>query len=80
MRYLVASHHYAITKEMRETLVLHFEDGFQSFEDVEECANRLRVVAAQTSATVEILFKVRQHSVDAGPDTTDRTDRMFDRV
>ncbi|ETI21830.1 hypothetical protein G647_05899 [Cladophialophora carrionii CBS 160.54] len=72
IRYLVASHRYAISKEMREILVLHFEDSFQTLEAVEECANRLQRIATRTSAAVETLLTVMT-STDSAASTVPQT-------
>jgi hypothetical protein len=83
MRYLVASHRYAITKEMRDILVLHFEDAFQSPEAVEECASRLRAIAMQTSGTVETLLQVNKDADTAAAtaaNASEPTRLEFDRV
>lgn len=83
MRYLVASERYAITKEMREILVLHFEDAFESPIAVEECSGRLRAMAMRTATTVETLLEVH---ANAGATTTTATQTVehalpaFDRV
>jgi hypothetical protein len=79
MRYLVASHRYAITKEMREILVLHFEDAFQSFEAVDESDSRLQAVAARTSATVETLLRANENAGGVGA-AGDQVHRDFARM
>ncbi|EXJ59211.1 hypothetical protein A1O7_06643 [Cladophialophora yegresii CBS 114405] len=65
IRYLVASHRYAITKEMREILVLHFEDSFETLEAVEESADRLRRIATRISPAVETLLTVLKNTDSA---------------
>ncbi len=83
MRYLVASARYAITKEMRTILVLHFEDAFQSLDVVEKSASRLRTVATSTSAAIGTLLNVSE-TVDATASTVsqpgDQIHLDFDRA
>jgi hypothetical protein len=82
MRYLVASHRYEITKQMREILVVHFEDGFQTPEAVETYATQLRATTMRTTATMEKLLAVRQGanqvtSIEASQSASSRFDRTW---
>jgi hypothetical protein len=68
---------------MREILVLHFEDAFQTLDAVEECANRLRIIATRTSATVETLLKVGARTDSAAsaiPQAGEQSHPDFGRV
>ena len=56
MRYLVAAKRYEATKEIRSILRYHFEDAFQSPEQVHDVAKQLEEVAKQIDATVQVLL------------------------
>ena len=56
MRYLVAAKRYEATKEIRSILRYHFEDAFQSPEQVHDVARQLGEVARQIDATAQVLL------------------------
>jgi hypothetical protein len=56
VRYLVAAKRYEATKEIRSILRYHFEDAFQSPEQVHDVAEQLGEVAKQINATVQVLL------------------------
>jgi len=53
---MVAAQRYEITKEIRTILKYHFEDHFQSLNDVQEMTKRLQEVASRTKRTVRVLL------------------------
>ncbi|KAK6369419.1 hypothetical protein LTS17_009762 [Exophiala oligosperma] len=57
IRYVVALQRYKVTKEIREVLKYHFEDYFQSLDQVNEVAKRLKDVANSVRSTVETLLR-----------------------
>jgi hypothetical protein len=56
VRYLVAAKRYEATKEIRSILRYHFEDAFQSPEQVHDVVKQLEEVAKQINATVQVLL------------------------
>jgi len=56
VRFLVAARRYEATKEIRRILRYHFEDAFQSPEQVHEAAKHLGEVAKQINATAQLLL------------------------
>ncbi|KIW09949.1 hypothetical protein PV08_11725 [Exophiala spinifera] len=57
VRYVVALQRYKVTKEIREVLKYHFEDHFQSLDQVNEVAKQLKDVANSVKSTVETLLR-----------------------
>lgn len=83
---MVALQRYKVTKEIREVLKHHFEDYFQSLDQVNEVAKRLKDVENSVKSTIETLL--RSNSGSSTPTATRRSvvqderldPRPFDRV
>jgi hypothetical protein len=58
VRYFVAAKRYEVTREIRVILRNHFEDAFQSPQQVYDAAKQLNRLAEQTSAAIKVLLEL----------------------
>jgi hypothetical protein len=81
---MVAAQRYEITHEIRTILKLHFEDYFQSLNDVKEMARRLQDVTTRTKNTVRLLLNACSNqpaTLHQSATNIDKTrSRPFDRL
>lgn len=80
---MVAAQRYEITHEIRTILKLHFEDHFQSLNDVKEMVRRLQDVTKRTKSTVRLLLNACSNQpaiLNQTPTNIDKTtSQPFDR-
>ncbi|OAL47427.1 hypothetical protein IQ07DRAFT_646375 [Pyrenochaeta sp. DS3sAY3a] len=70
VRYLVATKRYTVSSEIRRILRLHFEDGLQTIEQVNEAAAKLQIVAQEVGETVHLLIAHARVLNPRGPTTS----------
>lgn len=81
---MVAAQRYDITHEIRNILKLHFEDYFQSLNNVKEMARRLQEITTRTKSTARLLLNACQNQpaipYQTATNIDKRRSRPFDRL